>query len=395
MTKQRGFGVLWAATSLSNLADGLAFVAVPLIAASLTPDPRLVAGLSLTYAVVRLLFALPIGVWVDRLDRRNLFSVANILRGLALLALGISFNLSFPNILVLYLAMAVVAVFEGTADTAAVAILPRLVKTTNLDRANSKIAATQLVTDEIVGPPLGGFLFALAAVIPLYFMGALWAIAGLLALALPRTRVLSKDSGERTGVWAEAHQGISWLSKHRVVGTLALIGGLASFGYMLPFSILVLFAKEQLGLNSTGYGLLLAFSALGGLISSVIAPKLRVRCGYKKLIVLSLGLGSLSLAGLAFTTSAVLAGVLLALYVLHAVLWNICSTSLRQKLVPQALMGRVSSASKVLGLIGLAIGAAAGGALGTVTIALPFVVGAAVFLLCALLALTKMEHVPQ
>lgn len=58
-------------------------------------------------------------------------------------------------------------------------------------------------------------------------------------------------------------------------------------------------------------------------------------------------------------------------------------------------MGRVSSASKVLGLIGLAIGAAAGGALGTVTIALPFVVGAAVFLLCALLALTKMEHVPQ
>ncbi|MGH3652534.1 MFS transporter [Glutamicibacter sp.] len=392
MTWQRGFGVLWAANALSNLADGLAFIALPLLAASLTSDARLIAGLPLGYAVVRMLFALPIGVWVDRFERRGLLSAANILRGLALLALASCFQFDGANLLLLYLAMALISVLEGICDSAAVAILPQLELPGNLDRANSKIAATQLLADEFAGPPLGGVLFAAAAAVPLYSIGGLWTAAGLIALALPRGRARSIAAGERSYLWTEAREGISWLAKHRVVGALALIGGLASVGYMLPFSILVLFARERLGLDSAGYGMLLAFSAVGGLLGSAIAPKLRRVLGFKKLIVSSLALGALSLGVLSFAASAILAGIMLALYIMHAVIWNICSLSLRQQLVPENLMGRVSAAGKVLGLLGLALGAAAGGLLGTISLALPVAAGAVVFAFCALQALSKLER---
>lgn len=395
MATQRGFGVLWAASALSNLADGVAFIAVPLIAASLTQDPRLIAGLSLCYAVVRLLVALPVGVWVDRHERRFLLSSANVLRGIALIPLAIAFHFSGPNLLILYLAMAFIAVLEGTADTSAITLLPQIVDSEKLDQANSKISATQLISDEFVGPPLGGYLFSLTAAIPLYAMGGLWAVGGLVALALPRSANPKVTSGERQRIWVEAGEGIRWLGKHRLVGALALISGLASVGYMMAFSILVLFTKEQLGLDSTSYGLLLAFSALGGLVGSAIAPKLRQFLGYRNVIVASLALGSLSLGILAISTSAVLAGVMLALYIMHAVIWNICSLSLRQRLVPEHLMGRVSAASRVLGLAGLALGSVIGGLLGSVSIMLPVATGAVVFALCMALAWLGIDQEPE
>jgi len=392
---QRGFAALWAASSLSNLADGVAFVAVPLIASSLTQDPRLIAGLSLCYSTLRLFLALPTGVLVDRFDRRTLLSWANILRGIALLVLATSFYFSGPNLLALYLAMAFIAIVEGTADTAAIALLPQVVSPKNLDRANSKIAATQLVTDEFAGPPLGGFLFAFAAAIPLYALGGLWTLAGMLALALPRSARPAVGSGERQHIWVEASAGIHWLKKHRLVGTLAMISGLASVGYMMAFSILVLFAKERLGLDSSGYGLLLAFSALGGLAGSATAPRLRRILGYRKAILGSLVLGSLSLGILAISTSVLLAGFMLALYIMHAVIWNVCSISLRQRLVPEQLMGRVSAASRVLGLAGLALGSVAGGLLGGINLTVPVVAGACVLALCVALASLGLGKEPE
>jgi predicted MFS family arabinose efflux permease len=184
-------------------------------------------------------------------------------------------------------------------------------------------------------------------------------------------------------VWREALDGAGWLAHHRIVGGLALIGGLTSIGYMLPFSILVLFAQRQLGLGDAGYGAILAVSALGGLVGSFVTATVRARFGYRWTIVASLALGSASLFALAFTANGVIAAVLLAAYILHAVVWGICATTLRQRLVPDQLRGRVNAASRVLGLLGLAVGSALGGVLAVVHIALPVLVGGLVFVLCA------------
>lgn len=383
------FAVLWSANALSNLADGIAFVSMPLLSASMTDDPRLVAGLATLYALVRLLVALPVGVWVDRADRRTLMVTANLLRGGALVALALTLHLGVSSLVVLYATMAVVGTLESMVDSAVVTMVPSLVGRDRLDTANSRIAAGQLIADELAGPPLGGFLFALAAAAPVLAMGGLWALAGLVALALPvrRPSRASADAvAPRPSVYTEARDGIVWLAHHRVVGSLALVGALASVGYMLPFSILVLVAEERLGLDGTGYGLLLAFSALGGLLGSALAPRLRRRLGYRWTIVASLTLAAVTLTGLSLTRDPLVAGVLLALYILHAVVWSICALSLRQRLIPDGLLGRVGAAARVLGLLGLAIGSALGGVLAAVDLVVPVVAGAVVFAGCCVLA---------
>ncbi|MBM7411290.1 MFS family permease [Clavibacter michiganensis] len=389
------FAGLWGANALSNLADGLVFVTMPLVAAGLTDDPRGVAGLATTYALVRLLVALPVGVYVDRLDRRTLIVVANALRGVAVLGLAVSIQSGVASLAVLYAVMAVVGVLESAADGAAVAVLPSIVPAGRLDRANARITGTQLVADEFVGPPLGGILFALAAAVPVYATGGLWVAAGAVALALPRrTRdvpLASAATGAPPSLFREAAEGVRWLARHRVVGSLALLGGLASVGYMLPFSVLVLFAGERLGLDAAGYGVLLAASALGGLAGSAIAAPLGARLGSRWTITAALTLGAASLAGLAVTRDPIVAGILLALYILHAVVWSICATTLRQRLVPADLLGRVGAAGRVVSLLGLAAGSALGGVLATAGIELPTVAGAVVFAGCAVLAVVALR----
>ncbi|UWX97088.1 MFS transporter [Arthrobacter zhaoxinii] len=389
MSTGRLFRVLVSANAASNLADGLAFVSIPLLAASLTSDPRLIAGLAAVYALVRLAVAVPIGVLVDRIDRRTVLAAANLLRGMAILFLAICFQLGLESLVLLYAAYGILGALESAADNAAVSLVPAYVRSRDLDRANGRISATQLIADEFAGPPLGGLLFAVAAAAPVFLMGGLWAAAGLLALALPRGRRPPVGGTERPphrSFWKDASDGLRWLAGDRLVGGLAVVGALASFGYMLPFSVLVLFAQERLGVNAAGYGLILSVSAVGGLIGSFLTSPVRARLGYRTTILMSLLTGALSLFGLALTTEPAAAALFLATYILHAVVWGICATSLRQELVPDFLRGRVNSGTRTLGLLGLAAGSLAGGALATLDLALPVLTGGIVFIACTGLA---------
>ncbi|MDN5726758.1 MAG: MFS transporter, partial [Propionibacteriales bacterium] len=382
----RGFGALWGANAASNLADGLAFVAMSLLAASLTGDPRWVAGLATTYALVRLLVALPVGVWVDRVDRRSILVAANLLRGLVVLLLGVVLHGGLGSLLVLYVAFALVGALESAADNAALALVPSIVGSGDLDHANGRISATQLLADEFIGPPLGGLLFAVSMAAPVLAMGGLWAVAGLLALAVPTGLGAVADAAAppvRRSLLREAADGVRWLATDRIVGGLALIGGAASVGYMLPFSILVLFAEDRLGVDEFGFGLILAVSALGGLVGSFSTARIRARIGYRWTIVCCLFVGAGALFGLSLSTSGMAAAGLLAVYICHATVWGICVASLRQRLVPEALRGRVNAATRVVGLIGLVIGSALGGFLAVIDLALPVAVGGVVFVLCA------------
>ena len=386
----RPFHVLWGANASSNLADGLAFVSMPLLAASLTSDPRLVAGLATVYSLVRLLVVLPIGVWIDRHDRRTLLAAANLLRGAVVIALAVCVQLDAGGLLLLYVAFAIIGTLESAADNSVFALVPALVADHDLDRANGRISSAQLIADEFVGPPLGGLLFATAAAAPIFVMGELWGVAGLLVLALPiRRRQSATNPGQAApfSVLREAAAGARWLAGDRVIGGLAWIGALASVGYMLPFSILVLFAEDRLSVDSVGYGFILASSAIGGLVGSAITARVRIRIGYRKTISASLFTGAASLFALSAATNGVFAAILLSLYILHAVVWGICATSLRQRLVPDEFRGRVNAASRVLGLLGLALGSALGGLFGTVNLWLPILAGGTVFLGCAALAL--------
>lgn len=383
----RDFRWLWTGNAAGNMADGVAFVAIPLVATSITTNPTLIAGLALVYSAVRMLLVVPVGVIVDRVDRRLLMWLPNVLRGLTFLALSLAFTAGMESLPLLYVAFALVGVMEIAADNAAISVLPDLVKPDGLDRANGRIATAQLVADEFVGPPFGGFLFALAVAAPLAATGGLYAAAGLVFLAIPRQprpAVTEEASVKRSSMWRDAAAGARWISGQRVLLGLAITGGLASVAYMMTFSIIVLYATDTLGVTPTGYGVILAVSSLGGLLASTSTAKMRRVLGYRALVPCALALGAITMLGLFFTTSPFVAALLLAAYIFHVTVWNICVVSLRQRLVPDVMRGRQNSLFKLSGLIGLVVGAAIAGPIASAAgLATPFGIAGLIFVGCA------------
>jgi Na+/melibiose symporter-like transporter len=273
-------------------------------------------------AAARLLVVLPIGVLIDRVNRTTVLWAANLSRGLLMATLALMVANGPGSIAVLYGVFALIGVMESAADNSSLSVLPAVVETEDLDKANSQLSAAQLVADEFAGPPLGGLMFAAAIALPFAVMGALYAAAAVLFLGLRVNVRPERVPGQTGSIGRDLLVGARWLKGNRLLFGLAVIGGLASVAYMMPFSILVLFSKEVLGLDAAGYGVLLSASAVGGLVGSFVAAPLRRRVGYARTVVGSLALGALTLAAVSFTTVPWVAAICLAAYILHAVVWG-------------------------------------------------------------------------
>jgi len=385
---------IWFGNASSNLADGVTFVALPLLAATLTDDPLAISALSVAYSAPRVLSVLGIGVLIDRVGRRRLIYLANFSRAVIFAVLTALVVLDATPLIALYVVYAAMGVVETLSDSAAFALLPQAVPAEGLDRANSQIAATQTVVDEFVGPPLGGFLFAMAAFAPSALTAGAFLAAGFAYWRLRGTYVLPPDERKDSpdSVLASIREGAVWTARHRVVRLLVVVGSIASVAYMIPFSYLVLYARDELGLDATGYGLLLSFSALGGLLGSVLATRLRRLVGYGWSIVAALSLGAASFIVISTTTNTVVVAIALATYIAHAVVWNIMAASVRQRATPAQMMGRVASVSRLLGLLGLTAGAVAGGLLASAFgYRTPFAIAGALFAGAALLCVLSID----
>jgi predicted MFS family arabinose efflux permease len=359
---------------------------------TLTRNPLAIAALDIAYTGPRILAVLGIGVMIDRADRRRLLYLSNFAQAVVFAVLCILQLAGAVSMPVLYVIFASIGLIETLADSSAFAVLPQAVATEDLDKANSQIAATQLILDEFVGPPVGGLLFAIAAFAPMGINVLAFGVAGLSYFSLRRTyAVRGGRTRPRHTICADIKEGVTWLRQNQIIRTLTIIGALASVGYMIPFSYLVLYTNRVLGLNAVGYGLLLSASALGGLLGSWVAGRIRSRIGYGWSIVAALTLGAAAFAVISATTNIVVVAVALAVYICHAVAWNVLASSVRQKIVPPEFMGRVGSVSKLLGLIGLAIGALAGGWLaGTFGLRFPFAAAAVLFAGASLLCVITM-----
>jgi MFS family permease len=385
---------IWAGNAASNLADGIIFVAIPLLALTVTHRPLAIAGLDISYTIPRILVVLGIGVLIDRADRRRLLYLASFAQAAVfavLCALQLAGAVSMP---VLYVIFASIGLIETLADSSAFAVLPQAVAAEGLDKANSRVAATQIVLDEFIGPPAGGFLFAIAAFLPMGINVLACGAAGLSYFSLRASYAVPvAESRPRRAVYSDIKDGAIWLRGNQIILRLTVIGAIASIGYMIPFSYLVLYTNRVLGLNAAGYGLLLSVSALGGLLGSWAASRLRSRIGYGWSILAALTLGAVTFVVVSVTTNVVVVAVALAGYICHAVVWNVLSSSVRQKIVPAEFMGRVGSVSRLLGLIGLAAGALAGGWLAsTFGLRIPFAVAAALFVIASLLCVATMRQ---
>ena len=402
LTQNRNYRLVFSASVISNLGDGVLALALPWLATVLTRDPMLVALVAMAQRLPWLLFSLPAGVWTDRADHRALIWRADALRavmatGILMLALSATPDqalLIWPLALLAFLLGAV----EVIRDNAAQTILPSVVESRDLERANGQMWSAEKVAGEFIGPPLAGVLIGLGIAVPFGFDVLTFALSAALIwlIAMPPRSLPVPQA-----FWPALREGIVWIRAQPVILTLALMLGAVNFLHMGAFTMLVLYSQDVLGLGAAGHGLLLTVGAAGGVIGGLIAPWVAARLGMKASLLLALvGFGA-NYALLAALPNIVLAGVAMFVGAVGSMLWNVVTVSYRQRIIPAGILGRVNSIYRFFGWGSMPFGALAGGLIVTwgeaglgrdMALRLPFGVAAAGMALVAVVAVLRIPR---
>ncbi|MBO1740598.1 MFS transporter [Leifsonia sp. TF02-11] len=357
-----GYWKLWTSSALSNLADGVMKIALPLVAIRYTDSPALIAGLTFAFTLPWLVFALLAGALADRFDRRRLMLVANAARAAFLACLTLATVAGAGSIWLLYAAAVCIGVAETVYDTSSQSILPQLVGKDALSRANGRLYAAELTTNQFIGPPLGGFLVALGVGLAFGTPVLLW-VAAIGMLLLVRGR-FTTDHPRTTTIRADIAEGLRYLGRNTLLRTLAVMVGGFNFASSAVFTVFVLFAvgpSSAMKLTDPGYGLLLTASALGSVLGTFLAEPAERLLGRSRALTLTI-LGSLlTVATPAFTTNPVIIASGFFVGGVTVSIWNVITVSLRQRVTPQRLLGRLNSAYRLLAWGTMPLGAAAGG----------------------------------
>ncbi len=369
------FVKLWGASTTSALGSGLSMVAAPLLVASTTDDPLTVAAASAVAWLPWLLFALPGGVLVDRVDRRRLMIVIDWVRVVAMGVLGVAIATGHPGLALLFVVLFVVNTGEVVFRSASQAMVPSVVPRERLERANGWLVGGAVLTQGMIAGPLGGFLFVVAASAPfLANAGTYAASAVLLGLVAGVYRsgaseasglAAANGGGGRRSVRAEVVEGFRWLVHQRLLRTMAVLIGLLNVTLTAATAVLVLLAKDRLHLGSVGYGLLFTCMAAGGILGSVVGDRLIAAVTPTWTIRIGLLVEAGLHLTLATSRSSALIGFAFFAFGVHGALWGIVGSSLRQRLTPPEMLGRVGSTTLFIAAGGNALGAVLGGVVAT------------------------------
>lgn len=362
------FAKLWTASTTSALGAGLQLVATPLLVATRTSNPLVIAIASAIGWVPWLLFSLPGGVLADRVDRRRLMVVIDWARVVALGVLTTSLILGPVNIALLYCVLFVISTGEAVFRSASGAIIPDVVPRDLLERANGFLSGGVQFTAGLVAGPLGGLLFAVAYSLPFLANAVTYAVSAILIGLLRGSFRAHPDptapavTGRRS-VLSDIRDGLRFLFSNRLLRTMALLIGLLNVTLTAALSVLVLLAKERLHLGSVGYGALFTCMAIGGVLGAAMGDRI---VGWVS-ATWTIRVGLLIEAGLhlvlATSRSPYLVGVAFFAFGIHGALWTIVGSSLRQRLTPALLLGRVGGAMLFVAVGGNCVGALLGGAL--------------------------------
>ena len=251
---------------LTNLGDGIEVAAGPLLIASLTQDPALVALAALLQRLPWLLFGLYAGVLADRTDRRGMVVVANLLRAAVLVALAATLIADQQSIGIVLVAMLLLGTGEVFADTASGTLLPMVVAREDLGIGNARLMAGVVTQNQLIGPAVGAGLFAAGIALPFVTQALLVALGVVLVL---RMRVPAMELPAREPhVVRDIREGLRWTWNHPPVRTLTLAIVTFNVTWGAAWSVLVLYATERLGLGAVGFGLLTSVVAAGGLVGT-------------------------------------------------------------------------------------------------------------------------------
>lgn len=359
------FWRFWAAATLANLGDGIRMAAFPLLAASLTDDAFAVAAVGAAAALPWLVTGLAAGSLADRRSPRSLLAAADLGRIVVLLGLVAALLTDTATLPLVAVAAFALGVAETVRDTAAQTVVPRLVPSELLERANGRLVAGEVAGNEFAGPLIGAALFATGVALPFAANSATLAIAVLLVLSLPASVLSATARRDEAGAPAVAdgvRAGLGWLARQPVLRGLLGAAALVMLADAAWFAVFVLYVDARLSAGALGFGAFLAIGAAGGLAGALLADRFIAGRRHRAVLLGSIAVTAVTpvlLLAAPSTWAAVI--VVVATSGGFGVL-NVAAVSVRQRLTPPGLLGRVTAAWRTVVFGAGAVGALGGGA---------------------------------
>ncbi|MBJ7397566.1 MAG: MFS transporter [Ilumatobacteraceae bacterium] len=351
---------LFTSSTVSNLGDGMVVAAGPLLALQLTNDSRLIAAVTFAAMLPWLVLSLPAGVYLDRHDRQKIMYRANLVRGLVFTLIAVSAANDTLNIYLLIAASAVAGVCELFFDMSSQAILPAIVDEESLELANSRLYISQIISNGFIGLPLGAWIFVIAISAPFAVNAVALVIAAILirSIKVKNTAIIEQTNAPFS---SELKQGLIWLWKHDLLRTLAIMLGVANMCGMFAHAVFVKFVRDELGLGARGFGILLAAISIGSILGGLVGESVSKRLGSTVALITAyviFGLSDLIPGIFPQIWAVAISGVVMSI---AGTIWNVITVSMRQRLIPPELFGRVNSVYRFIGTGTTAIGALIGG----------------------------------
>jgi MFS family permease len=393
------FNRMWASSMVSNLSDGILIAAAPLLAISLTDSTVLISAIGAMVMLPWLLFAIPIGVMVDRVDRRFIMAGANATRSAVVGVLALLISIDQVTIYWLLVASFVIGVCEVAADTTAQSLIPQILEEKNFEKGNSRLQISETVIQGFVGAPLSGFIYAIAIALPFFINSLGLAVASLLALSIPIKYLqdVRKDDveKEKKKFVADMKFGIRYLFNEKVLRRLVVTTASIGVCYSMGMATMVLFIIKELELPKQLFGVVLTIQGIGAITGAFMAPRLSKKFGRSRVMTFGITSSSLVLLLQGFSPN-IYAFVALATFGAFAVSqWNILLMATYQTVIPNELYGRIHGTRRTLVWGMMPIGSLLGGVLAHYSLRLPMYVGGAIATTLAFLSIGFLLNIAE
>ena len=387
------FQKLWSSSAASNVSDGLLKTAVPLLATTLTTDPFWISTIAAIVMLPWLLFAIPVGGLVDRINRRQMLALANSVRLSAALLLAVSVGLEFITLPLLLLTTFMFGIGEVIYDTTMQSMIPQVLEKDQLEQGNARLQVTSVTLGEFVGAPLSGLLYAVSITLPFLFGAIGVVVAVLLVLAIPlnySNNLQDHKVVEKKNFWADVRFGIRYLYEHKTLLKLVRLTSSIGFFFSASSSTMVLFLTQTLKVPPALFGFLLAMPAIGALLGSVLSHRISKRLGRTTVMAWSMALSSLLVILQGFSPNYIVLAILVTLGTAIITMWNVLLMATYHQIIPTELFGRIHGTRRTLVWGLMPIGSLLGGLIATIDLRMPFFVGGAI---CFILALVGFRFI--
>ncbi|MEI8238617.1 MAG: MFS transporter [Actinomycetota bacterium] len=390
---------LWTASAISNVGDGVLIAALPLLAVRTTHSRLSVGLISTFFAIPWLLFALPVGAVIDRVDRRKVLVVADSARAALIGIVALIAAVSSIHIWMLWVLAFGLGLGEVFFDSTSQTILPSIVPPAQLERANGLRYAAELTGNTFVGAPIGSVLFAIAVWLPFGVDAASFVVAAMLAASLRGSfRATGAAPHDSTSVmvptWRDdIKMGFRWMWRRPLLRNLAIAIALNNLAFAATESTLVLFATEELGVSQKAFGLLIAIIGAGSIAAGVLGSWLVKKVGRRFAILVAASTPVLTMLSIGIVPITWWVVAMTTVQAVMITIWSIVAVSLRQQIVPDHLFGRVNAVYRWFSWGAMPIGALLGGLIAQRWgLRAPYFFGAGVVFLAYLLVIARVTE---